>query len=293
MKFLATYGAALGLTVAATITLATSLNAQQASGGGELSADQVLARVNGVDITFGDMAQEINTLPPRIRQLPLPTLLGPLYPDLLERLIEKNLVVKAAEQAKLDETKEYEAQMALARRTLLEQMFLERMYRETITDEYLQKKYDAYAADTANASEERRARHILLESEEDALAVIARLDKGEDFAELAKELSTGPSGPKGGDLGYFVPEDMVAPFSEAAFAMEPGSYGKQPVQTQFGWHVIKVEDARPQAPLPFEQIKDQLRGSEQQALMETLIKTLSEPAAIERFDLQGNPLESN
>ncbi len=293
MTFLAPRAAALGLAVASALSLATSLQAQEADGNAQLSADQVLARVDGMAITFGDMAQEINTLPPRIRQLPITTLLGPLYPDLLERLIEKNLVVNAAEDAKLDQTEEYKAQMALARRTLLEQMFLERMYRETLTDEYLQQKYDAYAADTTNAGEERWARHILVETEDEAKAAIARLEKGEDFAELAKELSTGPTGPNGGDLGYFVPEDMVAPFSEAAFAMEPGSFGKSPVKTQFGWHVIKVEDARPQAPLPFEQIKDQLRGSEQQALMESLIKTLSGPAEIERFDLQGNPLASN
>lgn len=292
MNFIAPRAAAFGLAFAGALTVATSLQAQEAAGGSELRAEQVLARVNGQEITFADMAQEINTLPPRIRQLPITTLLGPLYPDLLERLIEKNLVVGAAESAKLDETEEYKAQMVLARRTLLEQMFLERMYRETITDEYLQKKYDAYAADTTNAGEERWARHILVETEDEAKAAIARLEKGEDFAELAKELSTGPTGPNGGDLGYFVPEDMVAPFSEAAFAMEPGTFGEAPVQTQFGWHVIKVEDARAKAPLPFEQIKDQLRGSEQQALMESLIQTLTGPAEIERFDLQGNALAS-
>ncbi len=268
---------------------AFSLSAQEV-GGTKLSADQVLARVDGQDITFADLVAEIGNLPPRIRQLPIQTLLGPLYPDLLERVVEKSLIVKAAEAAKVDESEAFKVQMALARKSILEQVYLDQLYSQKITDAYLQEKYEAYVADTSNASEERRARHILLKTEEEARAAIARLEKGEDFAELAKELSTGPSGPNGGDLGYFSPEDMVAPFSEAAFSLEPGSFGKSAVQTQFGWHVIKVEDARPVAPLPFEQLEDQLRGSEQQAIMEAVIQQLREPATIERFDLQGAPM---
>jgi peptidyl-prolyl cis-trans isomerase C len=284
----ATTFAALGLAAHA-----GSLSAQEAATNIKLSADQVLARVDGQDITFSDLVAEIGNLPQRIRQLPIQTLLGPLYPDLLERLIEKSLMVKAAEEAKIEESEAFKIQMAQARRTILEQAYLDQLYAEKITDDYLKAKYEAYVGDTSNASEERRARHILLKTEDEAKAAIARLEKGEDFAELAKELSTGPSGPNGGDLGYFVPEDMVAPFSEAAFAMEPGSFGKTPVQTQFGWHVIKVEDARPVAPLPFEQLADQLRGSEQQAIMEATIQALRVPAQIERFDLQGAPLGSN
>ena len=118
-------------------------------------------------------------------------------------------------------------------------------------------------------------------NEEAAREVIGLLDGGADFAELAKERSTGPSGPKGGDLGYFSAGQMVPEFSQAAAALEPGSYTKEPVKTQFGWHVIKLEDRRIAAPPPFEEIEQQLREQVARETLKVVLDGLREDADIE------------
>ena len=130
-----------------------------------------------------------------------------------------------------------------------------------VTEEAVRADYDAYTAQFT-PQDEIRASHILVESEEEANAIKAELDGGADFQKLANEHTTDPSGKSnGGDLGYFGPGQMVPEFEKAAMALEPGSYTKEPVQTQFGWHVIKVEDKRPQQPPPFEQVQEQARSA--------------------------------
>ncbi len=128
---------------------------------------------------------------------------------------------------------------------------------------------------------EQHARHILVASEEDARAVITELDGGADFVELAKERSTGPSGPRGGDLGYFTSDQMVPEFSAAAQTLEPGQYTKDPVQTQFGWHVIKLEDRRESAPPSFADMEPQLRQEMTRENVETVLSELREDADVE------------
>jgi len=125
-----------------------------------------------------------------------------------------------------------------------------------VSDEAAQKLYDEQVG---KAGKEYNARHILLETEDEARAVIALLDQGSDFSELAKEKSTGPSGSSGGKLGWFGEGQMVAPFSEATAKLEKGAYTKEPVQTQFGWHVIILDDVRDSTPPPFEDVKDRLK----------------------------------
>jgi peptidyl-prolyl cis-trans isomerase C len=123
-------------------------------------------------------------------------------------------------------------------------------------DEEARKVYDE---NMGSAGDEFNARHILVETQEEAVAVIARLDGGADFSELAKEKSTGPSGKNGGQLGWFAPGQMVKPFSDATAALETGSYTKEPVETQFGWHVIILDEKRELTPPPFEDVKDRLK----------------------------------
>ena len=124
------------------------------------------------------------------------------------------------------------------------------------SDEEARKVYDEKMG---NAGDEYNARHILVETQEEAVAVIASLDGGADFSELAKEKSTGPSGKNGGKLGWFAPGQMVKPFSDATAALEAGSYTKEPVETQFGWHVIILDETRELTPPPFEDVKDRLK----------------------------------
>jgi peptidyl-prolyl cis-trans isomerase C len=130
------------------------------------------------------------------------------------------------------------------------------MINNPVSDEEAQTLYDAQIG---KAGKEYNARHILVENEEDATAVIALLDSGSDFSELAKEKSTGPSGPNGGKLGWFGAGQMVKPFSDAAAELETGSYTKTPVQTQFGWHVIILDEVRESSPPPFDDVKERLK----------------------------------
>ena len=130
------------------------------------------------------------------------------------------------------------------------------MANNTVTDEDAREAYDTQIS---GAGKEYSARHILVKTEEEAKDIIKLLDEGGDFAELAKEKSTGPTGSAGGDLGWFGPGQMVKPFSDAAAALEKGSYTKEPVQTQFGWHVIRLEDTRDSTPPPFDDVKDRLK----------------------------------
>ena len=147
-----------------------------------------------------------------------------------------------------------------------------------VSDEAAQELYDAQVGKSAK---EFNARHILVETEDEAKAVIAQLDKGSDFSELAKEKSTGPSGSSGGKLGWFGAGQMVAPFSEAAEKLNKGEYTKEPVQTQFGWHVIILDDTRESTPPPFEDVKDRLKMLLANQQLQQHVEELKNSATIE------------
>lgn len=130
-------------------------------------------------------------------------------------------------------------------------------------------------------SDQYKARHILLATEDEAVSVIAALDEGGDFAELAMERSTGPTGPSGGDLGWFSAESMVEPFADAVRAMEDGSYSTEPVRTQFGWHVILLEETREQQPPGLDAVRDELTRAVEQQKLEDYVRSLEDAAVIE------------
>ena len=152
------------------------------------------------------------------------------------------------------------------------------MSNHPVSDEAAQELYDAQVG---KPGKEFNARHILLESEDEAKAVIAQLDAGADFSELAKEKSTGPSGSSGGKLGWFGAGQMVAPFSEAAAKLKKGEYTKEPVQTQFGWHVIILDDTRESTPPPFEDVKDRLKMLLANQQLQKHVEELKNSASIE------------
>ena len=147
-----------------------------------------------------------------------------------------------------------------------------------VSDEAAQKLYDEQIG---KPGKEFNARHILVETEDDARAVITQLDGGADFSELAKEKSTGPSGSSGGKLGWFGAGQMVAPFSEAAAKLEKGEYTKEPVQTQFGWHVIILDDTRESTPPPFDDVKDRLKMLLANQQLQQHVEELKNSATIE------------
>ncbi|MEF2552911.1 peptidylprolyl isomerase [Aurantimonas sp. A2-1-M11] len=216
--------------------------------------DDVVAKVGSEELTERDLkaaatevGEQFARMPPEQRKLAV-----------LSALIDIKVLAHQAEAGNLQDDADVAAQLDFLRDRTLHNAYFARNGVDTITDEELKARFDKEVS-AMPATEEVHARHILLKTREEAEAVIAKLDGGADFVALAKESSTGPSGPEGGDLGFFSAGQMVPEFEKAAFAMEPGSYTKEPVETQFGWHVIKVEEKR-EAPKPeFDTVKDQVR----------------------------------
>lgn len=181
---------------------------------------------------------------------------------LLNELINTTMVAQEAEKGDLGDNPQVKAAVEVARARILAQAAIQTYLRDNpVKEEEIRTAYDSRYGQ--GGGKEYKARHILLEKEADATAVIESLDDGADFATLAKEKSTGPSGPSGGDLGWFEPAQMVGPFAEATAALDKGSYSKTPVQTQFGYHVILLEDVRDREPPPYADVRvalqDQLK----------------------------------
>jgi peptidyl-prolyl cis-trans isomerase C len=253
-----------------------------ASSGGQTEAanpnDKVVARVNGVEIRESDLAMAEEDLGNDLQ--------GP--PDhkrdqLIAYLTDVILVSQAAEKKNLGDNPEFKRRQALMRNKLLMGLLLQEHAKAAATDEELRKVYDEAVKPMA-AEEEVRARHILVESEDEAKAIAEQIRGGADFAALAKEKSKDPgSAEEGGDLGYFVKGRMVPEFAEVAFKMYPGQVSN-PVKTQFGWHVIKVEDKRARPVPEFDQVKGQIETFVGRRAQTELVAQLRESAKIERLD---------
>lgn len=247
----------------------------------------VVAIVNGESIYKSDFTAFYNSLPQQYRQAPLEQ----LYPQLVEGLIETRLLAQAARAAGMMDDPQVKQRLAYLTNDVLQQSYLDKLLEAELTEERLRAAYQE-SIEGESGGEEVRARHILLEDEDAAKAVIGELDAGVDFASLAQERSTGPSGPTGGDLGYFTRDQMVAPFAEAAFALNPGEYSSEPVKTEFGWHVIKVEDRRASGPPTFEESQAELSRNMGRNFVLALMADLLKDAEISRFDAQGNAMEA-
>ncbi|WP_119166960.1 peptidylprolyl isomerase [Algihabitans albus] len=262
---------AIAVLLAATAQLALTSAAQAQSGDDE---NQVVAVVNGAEIRVSDVLEMIGRLPQNVQMQAYSNM-----PAMIERTIDLELILEASEQAGLREDPEVEQQVEVIARDVMRQTYLERLAADAVTETELQQAYDTYLEE--NPPEELRARHILVESETEAEEIIGQLDGGADFAELAREKSTGPTGENGGDLGYFQRGQMVAPFADAAFGLESGAYTPEPVQTQFGWHVILVEDKRTNEPPSMEDLEPQLRQQLEQEAIQAHLAELRSGAEIE------------
>jgi peptidyl-prolyl cis-trans isomerase C len=245
----------------------------------------VVAVVNGNEIHMTDVEFVARSLPEQMRQMPLPQ----LFPMLLDRVIDFQLLSAEAEKQDFAEDEQVQAALDRARASVLRDAMLQQKIDEATTEEALQKRYNEMKEQEGFSYEEVHARHILLASEDEAKEVIEALDGGADFAALAKEKSTGPSGPQGGDLGYFKKDQMVPEFGNAAFGMEVGATSSEPVQTQFGYHVIKVEDKRTVEPT-MDETAPQLRQEVAREIVTALVTELREDAEIERFNMDGSPV---
>lgn len=238
--------------------------------------DPIAATVNGHEIRLSEVEQAKALLPPQLQAQPLAV----VYDILLDSLINSRLAADMARKDGLHEQDEYKERMARIGDQVLERMLLTTYIEERVTEEALAERYAQVKAELAG-QKEVHARHILVETEQGAQDLIAQLDDGADFAQLAREHSTGPSGPQGGDLGWFGPGQMVPAFEDAAMAMDAGQHSAKPVKTRFGWHVIKVEETRPIEVPEFAQMRPALVNELSAELGQKLMTDLREAAKIE------------
>ena len=238
----------------------------------------IVANVNNEDISLETMIHAMNELPPEIQSQPFMT----YYEDLLERVIDIKLFAQEGKKMKLDEEPSVRAAIDFVIEKVLMQAFLSKYVQENIKEENLKASYNNFIADETSR-EEIKASHILMDTESEAIDVINMLNDGDDFAELAKNKSTGPSGPSGGDLGWFKRGQMVPPFEKAAFSLNKNEITQIPVQTQFGWHVIKIFDKRiPEAP-SYENMKSKLIQDLERKIVSKKIQDLRNDALIEKL----------
>jgi peptidyl-prolyl cis-trans isomerase C len=201
-------------------------------------------------------------------------------PELLDQYINMQLAADAAEKAGITKQPKVEDQLALARMNVVVDAGLNKYLEDhPVTDAELKPEYDQQIA---NLPREYHARHILVEDKATADAVTAQLKGGADFAKLAKEKSKDSSNESGGDLGWFTLDTMVKPFADAVTKLTPGKLTDQPVQTQFGWHVIKLEETRAPNPPAFDDVKERVRGIVQRKRIQTYLDELRKNAKIEK-----------
>ncbi len=244
----------------------------------------VVANVNNEDISLETIIHAMNELPPEIQSQPFMS----YYEDLLERVIDIKLFAQEGKKMKLDEEPSVRAAIDFVIEKVLMQAFLSKYVQENIKEENIKASYSNFIADETSR-EEIKASHILMDTESEAIDVINMLNDGDDFVELAKNKSTGPSGPSGGDLGWFKRGQMVPPFEKAAFSLNKNEITQRPVQTQFGWHVIKIFDKRiPEAP-SYESMKNKLIQDLERKIISKKIQDLRNDALIEK--LSSNELE--
>jgi peptidyl-prolyl cis-trans isomerase C len=241
--------------------------------------DPLIAKVNGIEIRQSDLALAEEDMGQSAQQLPDEA----RREQLIAYVADVILASKAAEDRKVNERKEFKSRIAFIRNKLLMEIVLIEEGKAAVTDQAMHKVYDD-AVKQMSGEQEVRARHILVATEVEAKAVIAEIRKGTDFAELAKLKSKDPgAAAEGGDLGYFTREQMVPEFAEAAFKLEKGQVS-EPVKTQFGWHIIKVENKRTKPAPEYEKVKEQVQTFVMRRAQGEFIAKLRAAAKIERVD---------
>lgn len=241
-------------------------------------ADTVVARVNGEAITLGHLIIARATLPQQYQQIPSEV----LFDLILDQLIQQNALKQAREG---DVPRHVELSLENERRSLLAADAIETIMAGAASEEDIKAAYDAKYGD-GFGGDEFNASHILVETEEEAQAIKEELDGGADFAALAREKSTGPSGPNGGELGWFGLGRMVPEFETAVLALEPGQIS-DPVQTQFGWHVIALNDKRKEKAPELDEVREELANELRQQAVEARVQELVDAAEIDRPEIEG------
>lgn len=244
------------------------------------SPETVLATVNGQPITQGDIEMAAEDFADDLARVPE----GARRGIILDVLIDMRVMADAAAADGITETEAFKQRLAFMQMQAARNLYVQEKIAGAVTDAEVKARYDEEVAKFGD-NMEVRARHILVETEDEAKAIIAELESGGDFAKIAGEKSKDPgSAAQGGDLGYFSRGQMVPPFEEAAFNLEVGSITDTPVKSDFGFHVIKLEDKRKQAPPPFDQVQARLRDLLIREKFASTLESLKQSAKIEVLD---------
>ena len=266
-----------GVTILASLVLTAGL-AMPLQAQDETSAETVVATVNGTDITLGHVIVAFTTLPAQYQQLGADVLL----PGIIDQLVRQTALAQS-----FDGERSLAARLSLENeeRSLTAAEAVEMIMNDAVTEDEILAIYDERFANGTDG-EEYNASHILVETEEEAKTIVSDLKAGADFAELAREKSTGPSGPGGGEVGWFGPGRMVPDFEAAVIALEVGQVS-DPVETQFGWHVIKLNETRLKDAPAFDDVRGDIELELQQEAVEERIEELVADADIVLPDLEG------
>ena len=271
----------------ASVAQPTSRLAAQAGGptGQPGLADPIVASVEGHQIRLSDVARATQTLPANLRSLPFDT----LYPILLERMVDHQALVRMADRRGLADRPAVKKEIEAAADRVLEGAYLEQEAASKVTDQAIQLRYNQRFG-ARPATEEARARHILVTAEAEARDLIDQLRKGADFAGLARARSKDPDGQNGGDQGFFRRDQVWPNFADVAFSLPPGQVAPNPVHNEFGWHVVKVEERRLVGAPSFADVKDTLREELMSEAVRQAVTSARSQLFIRRFNLDGTEM---
>ncbi len=249
--------------------------------------DPIVATVNGQPVRLSELEIAQQSLPQQYRNMPLQA----VFPALLERLIDSKLIVQEGKKSKTNEDPAFKKRMAFVEEQVLQDYWIQREIARMVTAEKVQQRYQERLK-SMPAEEEVHARHILVSTEDDAKALIAELKKGGAFDKLAKDKSTDKaSGAEGGDLGWFKKSDMVKEFADAAFNLKKGELSEAPIKTQFGYHVIRVDDRRTAPPPALEELAEQIREELAREVVTAQLDKMRSGAKVEKFNMDGSKAE--
>lgn len=247
----------------------------------------IVAKLNGKEIKRVDVLRFTQQLSPQARQQPIEK----LYPFALEQLINNQVISEKVKGADFSEDSLFKEQMAQAEINITRTIFMQKEVEKRITEKRVKKEYAKYKK-TFPDIDEVKAAHILVSDEAKAKALIEELNGGADFSELAKANSIDKSSaPTGGVMNYVTKTEVVQPFAKAAFALKAGEYTKEPVQSRFGYHIIKMQDKRKRPPVDFETAKPQIEIQLRPMILEEVVDEWKAASKIEKFDINGNEIE--
>lgn len=249
------------------------------------AADPVVANVNGQKFTYSQVMAAKEGLPKQFQSAPE----DKVFPVLLNQAVDTYLIEKAAVAAGIENKPEVKKNIEKAKEGVIAQAFILDKIKDKITDAAIKEKYNEVIKKFPQ-EKEVHLRHILVDNKETAQSVIKALKNGTDFKKLAQTKSKDGTAKEGGDLGFFRKSELPKELSEAAFALTPGTYSQEPVKSDFGWHVLLVEEVRDAIPPKFDDIKNELKGLVTQEAVVTLVKDLRAGAKIQLFDKDGKPL---